>query len=82
MKIMYLPVEVTDDDGVTSEEIRRYKIKDIGSGWFDLSCDGNFIAKLLGEQECRRVIWAYWTNLGVDMAYLTDDDFDEVDDDA
>lgn len=65
MKIMYI-------------QKRRYEIKDIGLGWFDLSCDGNLIAKLLGEEECRRVIWVYWNDLGVDMPYLTDDDFDEV----
>jgi len=58
---------------------RRYEVKfKDGSDWVDLSCDGNFIAKLVSFEEARRVIWMYWTNLGVNLEYLTEDDFNEV----
>jgi len=71
MKVMFLKV--------TEDETRKYTIVPVSAGWFDLNCDGCFIARLISEEECRRVIWAYWTNFGVDMDYITDADFNEVD---
>ena len=60
---------------------RRYEVKEFGSdGWVDLSCNGEHISKLISFEEARRVIWMYWTNLGVTMDYLTEDDFNEAED--
>ena len=56
-------------------EYRSYKIKSIGNDWFELTCDDEVIGKMVSEEECRRVIWSYWTNLGVPMEYLEDEDF-------
>ena len=54
---------------------RRYEIIEIENGWFDLTCNGSYVAKLVSEEECRRVIWTYWTNLGVNLDPLLEEDF-------
>ena len=72
-------IEVLDKEtSAVSFEDRVYRIEPIGKGWFDLSCDGNHIAKVVSEEECRRIIWAYWTNLGMSMPYLEDSSFKVV----
>ena len=43
--------------------------------WFDLKCDGSQIARLVSEEECRRVIWNYWVALGVNIPFIEDKDF-------
>jgi len=58
-----------------NQEERVYMIEPIGNDWYELSCDGSTIGKMVSEEECRRVIWAYWNNLGVEMDYLKDEDF-------
>ena len=58
---------------------KEYEIKEIGSeGWMQLVCDGTDICKLINEEECRRMIWSYWTHQGKDMEYLTEDDFSDI----
>ena len=62
---------------------RRYEVKPISTtadGWVSLSCNGEHIAKLVSFEEARRVIWMYWTNIGICMDYLTEYDFDEIED--
>lgn len=58
---------------------REYEVREFGEhGWMQLVCDGTEICKLINEEECRRMIWNYWTNQGIAMDYLTADDFDDV----
>ena len=60
---------------------RKYTIEEVDNDWVILRCDGEFICRVVSFEEARRVIYMYWNNLGVDMDYLTEDDFDEIDDD-
>jgi len=70
------PIEVLDEEtGAVKFEDRVYRIESMGNDWWNLTCDGNHISKILSEEECRRVIWAYWTNLGLSMPYLEADKF-------
>jgi len=72
-------VEVVDKEtNMVSYEDRVYRIEDMGGDWWNLECDGNHIAKVLSEEECRRIIWAYWTNIGMSMPYLEEDKFKVV----
>ncbi len=57
---------------------KRYEIYEIGGDWVQLTCDGADVAKLVSFEEARRYIYHYWVNLGYEMDYLTEDDFDDV----
>ena len=54
---------------------REYIIEESNYDWWNLSCDGSHIAKLVSEEECRRVIWSYWTNQGIYLDVITEDNF-------
>ena len=56
----------------------RYELHELNAGLFELTWNGAFIAKLVSEEECRRVIWYYWTNLGKNIEPLTEEDFDDI----
>jgi len=72
-------IEVVDEETqVVSSEYRVYRIKDREDGWFELSCDGEHIALVVSEEECRRIVWTYWTNLGLNMPYLESESFTVV----
>ena len=56
----------------------RYEVKEIDGDWVELSGDGKHIAKLVDFEEARRVIWNYWANLGKNLEYLTEEDFNNI----
>jgi len=57
-----------------------YRIKPLHEDWHELSCNGTTIAKLVSEEECRRVIWQYWTEKGIKLNPIKDEDFEIVND--
>lgn len=50
------------------------------SNWVNLTCNGEQIAKLVDEQEARRLIWTYWNNVGIKLDYIESEDFTVVHD--
>ena len=57
---------------------RKYTVDEDKNGWWNLYSDSDFICKVVSFEEARRVIWMYWTNLGIDMEYITEEDFDDA----
>jgi len=59
-------------------ETNIYEIKPTNNDWFDLVCNDTLVAKLVSEEECRRVIWTYLVSIGKNIDYITDEDLEVV----
>ena len=55
-----------------------FEIESITGGWWNLAINGEHYAKLVDEEECRRVIWLQFKNKDEEIEYLTALDFNEV----